>query len=105
MVRIFDRKVETSISENVSRFTSISANVSRILGLICGRIDFFYVVIRNMLEAIDAEWDVVVCRETCVADEHHRWSALYFVASEMHEVERHEDKSLKVCLSGTNRWL
>ena len=54
MVRIFDRKVETSISENVSRFTSISANVSRILGLICGRIDFFYVVIRNMLEAIDA---------------------------------------------------
>lgn len=84
---------------------SLSKALPRFLGSSAVALTFFDVVLRNMLEEIDAEWDLVVCGERCVADEHHRWSALDFVASEMHEVERHGDKSLKVCLSGTNRWL
>lgn len=72
--------------------------LARVLGSSAVALTFLYVVLRNMLETIDAEWDLVLCRERCVADEHHRWSALDFVFFEMHG-----DKSLKVCLSDTNR--
>lgn len=82
---------------------SLSEAWPRFLGSSVIALTFYYVLLRNMLETIDAEWDLVVCRERCVANEHHRWSALDFVVFEVHEVERHGDKSLKVCLSGTNR--